>query len=974
MLKQFLTLTAAAGLLSASAVELSNQTQWESRPGLTFSQQGMTLTSNGYYHGKVIRFSPGKKYVFSGEFRLTSDKGKITGRIALMPLAGKNEIHSMNVSSVSGTDTVLVSAARKGATEIVIKNGAKWKKIHCIQFNSKTDFSDLPNFDTAYYNISSIEKKGENYLIAFAKPLRKDYPAGTALRQSARGNAFVLGRPDRAKDNWIKFGMTIYGESRGGIAHGKFWPGMTAGKLQIWLNCRKSEGAALQIRNFKLTEIEVPRELSGTEKIEFSEKLTNGVVKNIPDTWKLQKRFGSDFIVTAPSYIYRKQKTAELQKKYDENLYPGLYIPFDSLPAHAKKIMDIPAFRNIVPRLPYVDHSAVKTNKDGTWTFKPERFKMGAKLPKGKRYVLGPQRFVRPYRPDYVKYCFNPANFKNDIAAWKKWKKANPEMLYMTSLSEWVNESNFINHRARKWQKRGILTAEQVAATARRFPEKVANRDEFVNLRLKQNFDRIAGVLFNDPSALSALDGAWCVNHLAAEWGSKFIISETTRPFVLWQLQMIFHRGTARQFGIPWGWYVASYYTGNDINGKRVVDAEPTAYFVNKRNNPDAGLSMSIRKRAFYMTWLSGANQFEREDTDRNWWMANKKGRERWTLGPEAKVYIDFYNFTQKHDRGVPYAPVALLVARNRGVSRTAGRAFERFRYLKSDNTLDAFVTSMYPRPSRPVMEKYGIERSLVNTPYGDMFDVLTPDFKDNSNLKKSLPSYPVAVLIGDYPELPQMSSALKEYVKGGGVLVLNAAQLDNRNFDSSFTGVKSSGLLRDGEYLLSNLKLDGAGVLAKAADGSPLFTVNRFGKGKVIVAAARHLVPDYDDNDPQACSRVLGLTFSGKYNFKYVRALLGQLRDELLPFRVNGNIQYGFNRTKKGWLVYFLNNNGVTKFATTPATFDMSKTAKVELVSAKGEKFKAVELLSGKTLSDKGDRFDLSVEPGKFAIVDISL
>ena len=974
MLRKICISAAAAGVLTAAALDLGTQAQWNTVPKLKFSSGVMELTSGGYYNGKKIQFKPGFKYIFSGEYRLTSAKGRITGRIALIPMTARREISSMNVSPVGGSDTVLAADAAKGAKEILIKSNAKWKKQHCIMFNVKKDYSDLPNFDTAYYNITDIENKDGNQLVKFTRPLVRNYPAGTALRQSQRGNAFVLARPDRVGDKWVKFNMVIQGEAKGGIAHGKLWPGMTAGVLQIWLDCRKSEGAALQIRNFKLTEEAVPVELSGTDNITFKEKLTGGTLKKIPEVWKLQKVAGRDFFVSAHGAVYRKPKDAAAQKAYDEKLYPGIYVPMSALPEQARKIMDIPAFRNIVPRLPYVDHSAIKTNADGTWTFRPERFKMGAKMPKGAPYILCPQRFVRPYRPDYVKYCFNPENFKNDLEGWKKWRKANPEMIYMTSLSEWVNESNFINHRARKWQKKGVLTAEQVAATAKRFPEKVANRDEFVDLRLKQNFDRISGALFKDPSALSALDGAWCVNHLAAEWGSRYIIAETTRPFVLWQLQMIFHRGTSRQFGIPWGWYVASYYTGKDADGKHVVDAEPTAWFVNKKNNPDSGLSMSIRKRVFYMTWLSGSNQFEREDTDRNWWMANKKGWERWTLAPEALMYVDFYNFTQKYDRGVPYTPVALLVARNRGVSRSAGRAFERFPYLKSDNTFDAFVTSMYPRPSRPVMEKNGIERSLVNTPYGDMVDVLTPDFKDSTTLRKALPSYPVAVLIGDYPELPQMAAALKEYVAKGGVLILNAAQLDNKNFDSAFTGVRQSGLLRDGEYLLNRLSLLKAKALAAASDGSPLFTVNRFGKGKVIVAAARHMVPDYDDTKPASYFRALGLTFGGSSNFKYVRALLKQLRDELLPFKVSGDIQYGFNRTARGWLVYFINNNGVTKFATTPAEFDMSKTSKVELTAKDGKSFKAVELLSGKTLTSGGKKFDLTVKPGEFAIVNITL
>ena len=41
-----------------------------------------------------------------------------------------------------------------------------------------------------------------------------------------------------------------------------------------------------------------------------------------------------------------------------------------------------------------------------------------------------------------------------------------------------------------------------------------------------------------------------------------------------------------------------------------------------------------------------------------------------------------------------------------------------------------------------------------------------------------------------------------------------------------------------------------------------------------------------------------------------------------LHPFRVSGDVQFGFNRLPDGWLVYLVNNGGVKKFGDTRAEF----------------------------------------------------
>ena len=79
---------------------------------------------------------------------------------------------------------------------------------------------------------------------------------------------------------------------------------------------------------------------------------------------------------------------------------------------------------------------------------------------------------------------------------------------------------------------------------------------------------------------------------------------------------------------------------------------------------------------------------------------------------------------------------------------------------------------------------------------------------------------------------------------------------------------------------------------------------------------------------------------------------LLLSIRDETMPFSVEGDIQWGVNKTEKGWLVYLVNNKGVVKFSDEPEEFDMSKTAHV-VVTVKGT----------------GERREVDIAPGDFKL-----
>ena len=705
------------------------------------------------------------------------------------------------------------------------------------------------------------------------------------------------------------------------------------------------------------------------EKI--SSRLTGKQDYSVSPVWKAKKLHGKDFYLSIPVSYYNPPADPKKRAEYDESRISGVYYPLESLPPEMRKHLDIPAFREALWRSTYITPSEVIKNADGTVTFDLEKV---SALFKGKNQLheLNLSRFVRHYARCYRDYFFFKT-YKHDAEKYNAWKKKQDYLFTIGALGEWGNEANIFARRMEQYIKEKKISPEVAAKMRKQWPDKFANRREYIEKRLKRYYDRQVETWFNDPEMLEALEGYWCINHLAAYWGGiKRLVIETSRPFVNWQLQMMYNRGAARQFDRYWGWYAASYYTGYDSNGKWMIDAEPAAWQRGKNWGPGYGLSQNIIERVYRVAWMTGANFFEREDTSSNFWDRTAKGEDRWKLAPEGRIFADFSDFTRANpDRGTPYTPVALLVPYDQGSGRDLIRPFNRFAYLKGDHMFNAFIASILPQVPRNMAEKKGMEISLKNTPYGDIFDILTPDFPDSTALRKTLGSYKAAVLIGKYDKHPEMSKALREYVQNGGTLVINAKQLDL--FDSAFTGVESlNSTFKKDAYVIENLRLKGAVPVLKTQDGKPLFTVFNSGKGKVVVTSPHYLVPDYDDTSAKAQQIALSQVKSGA-KYKYIDLLLAKLSAELMPVTVKGDIQYGLNKTEKGWLVYLFNNKGITKFADKPATFDQSKTAEVT-IDLTGIKAKTVRELGSKDKQTlKNNSFTVSVAPGawKFLVFE---
>ena len=552
-----------------------------------------------------------------------------------------------------------------------------------------------------------------------------------------------------------------------------------------------------------------------------------------------------------------------------------------------------------------------------------------------------------------------------EMKKYEEWKKSHPNFAGFICHLEWGNNNRNLKPAwfEGRWKyalKNKLVKPEQYAeskaAFEKHWPNELKTRRDYIERRLKVSFDDSVKSAFGDKSKAIFLEGQYNVNHLAAYWGAGMIIMETSRHNIRWQSQLMFNRGAARQFNIPWCWYVAGFLSGYTKAGAKQIDTSPS--------DGIGGISESATRRAFYMTYLSGANFMESEMA---LWtpMRMRKAGIPIELTKEGWRYVELYHFAKKHpDRGVPYTPIALLVNYDRGSSRAGGWAFWRYPLTHADSMLDAFFAWILDWPFDPaiaVHSRKGTEYALAHNPYGDIFDALTPDFPDQTTFKRVLPDYPVSILLGEYPENPELAKILMDYVLNGGTLLINVKHL-NKCFPTEFSGVVPTGETTafDG-FTIEKAELKAAEVLEKDKSGNPILTLNHYGKGRVFTAL-QHYMTSWNPK----------IKYKFRKQLPLIDKVLRRFSAETLPVRVDGEIQFGLNKTKTGWWLYLINNKGIRKFTDTNEIIDPAQTRTVK-VSWPGLKVdQATELITGKKLDIVNSGLTVEIMPGDIKILEL--
>jgi len=243
-------------------------------------------------------------------------------------------------------------------------------------------------------------------------------------------------------------------------------------------------------------------------------------------------------------------------------------------------------------------------------------------------------------------------------------------------------------------------------------------------------------------------------------------------------------------------------------------------------------------------------------------------------------------------------------------------------------------------------------------------------------------PPYPLdpyrAIVVGGQIDWSvQWVQRLNDYVKSGGTVVINSAQI--KGLPAELLGVRLTGVTGEAHnarclaleevpqdlhgqvFRYEKVELKGAQPVITTTNGDPLVTVNKVGKGIVIFST----VPDLLGEDERITP--------------FAAHMLAHVFTDATPIKVTGDVEYLVNRTDKGWVVTLFNNNGVFKPQQGLAQVDRRAYVTVGISLRGANISRAEEWISDQSLEIKkqtgtADGITVNIAPGGIAIVELQL
>ncbi|MBQ6914167.1 MAG: hypothetical protein IJQ65_00480 [Kiritimatiellae bacterium] len=659
---------------------------------------------------------------------------------------------------------------------------------------------------------------------------------------------------------------------------------------------------------------------------------------------------------------------------------------WDAHSANNEALRDAPFFRDCAldvsghGKNPIPEGKGVYPKVASYFDADPAKWERLLKRPKPGKPIMVRAREKRAFRALVGEVDYD----KDDLAAFKA---SVPDFWGFQVCDEWDSDFVTLIPRFLK-QKDSPLRS---AILAEYGSEQPRSRNEFL-AHARKYFERKIALYYGNRGDAVALRSCVHVDHLAAAWGAKHLILETTDTTGIgdfgyrWDVSAMFVRGAARQFHVPWSWYSAIFLNGvRSTDGKQQNESNCTLPPNEGRPShwgPWGGVSASLQKRCWYFAFASGAASVQPEDWQGHFFDRGPDGREGMVLSRRGQAFSDFHDFASSHpDRGDFYAPVALLVPFNECPSQWGQPWGWHLPFDLRSTSVEAAVCTIIPgTPRAKELQKFGHETAMRNSPRAQMYDVLTPDSpQGEADFLKALQAYPAAVLLGAYDIKPGYSSALVKYVRNGGTLFVNSVQAPGE-FDDDFLGLSLGGAAPCGgkaldptgktvfsvtdDYEVVTAKLKTARPLLVDDRGQLLAAVNDVGRGRVITTTPRYLVPR--DVNPVA-------TATGARKYPFYEWIFSRLQEELFPVKVKGDCLYGLNRTKKGWWLWTFNNRGVGKFADRHETVDHAYDTVVRVDASGLGPFSVREVVGGGRPFVCRGRFSWPVDAGEFAIFEIS-
>ena len=450
--------------------------------------------------------------------------------------------------------------------------------------------------------------------------------------------------------------------------------------------------------------------------------------------------------------------------------------------------------------------------------------------------------------------------------------------------------------------------------------------------------------------------------HALADWGVKLLGMETAAVMPMTSMRIAFTRGAARQTGGAFLYYHAPNFGDTATTFTKAQNFAGPDYFYASRYGQTMGPSLSWYRKSYFLYYMSGASGIYLEQGNDQFFKPGP-GEHPFQLNPLGRITDEFLHFAEKHaDRGTPYTPIAFLLDPAHGFEMTdyPQWPFEVSQIDRSDRALrELFGVAYYPGLVVEGEPAIADRQPFVAGVFGDIFDVLT-------TMNKNFTGYRAVVLGGR----AEWNQNLDEFVRNGGTVVLNAAQI--KNVPAQLIGVSltnataeadSARCLSPGEdaqdlsgqmFRYQKIELKGATTLIAAPNGDPLVTMNKVGKGTVVFSALPDLLGEDERVTPFAAH------------------MLAHVFADATPVQVRGDVEYLINRTSSGWVVTLLNNNGVYKTQQGMAQVDRNAYVDVS-IALRGMKIQsASEWISDATLKLGSDGIKLRIGPGGIGVVEL--
>jgi len=521
--------------------------------------------------------------------------------------------------------------------------------------------------------------------------------------------------------------------------------------------------------------------------------------------------------------------------------------------------------------------------------------------------------------------------------------------------------------------------------------------------------------------------------HALTEWGVRWLGIETAAVQPMFAMRTAFTRGAARQYGGNFLYYHAANFGDTATTFTKQQNFAGPDNFFHSRYGATMGPSLSWYRKSYYFYYMSGASGIYLEQGFDQFFKPGP-GDHEFQLNPLGRITDEFMRFAEKHpDRGTPYTPIAFLLDPAHGWDMTdyPQWPFQVSQINRSDRALrELFGVAYYPGLVVEGEPATGDRQAFVNGIFGDIFDVLVASeaqsatnnevqspkskvqsqrseaasVKHSNNSKTELayegsgiesepspprsplpltraPVYPIdpyrAIVVGGEVELsPKWIQRLSAYVRSGGTLVINSAQV--KGVPIELLGVRLMGetgeahnarCLATGEteqnlsgqiFRYEKVELKGALPLITSTNGEPFVTVNKVGKGAVVFAAVSNLLGEDERITPFAAH------------------MLAHVFADATPVKVRGEVEYLVNRNENGWVVTLFNNNGVFKPQQGMAQVDRSANVTATISLAGQPVQQAWDWINEKEVEVKAQSgsngVTVTIAPGSLAIIELRI